>query len=69
MFLLTCGRHGAILVERNSLICKNWKRNLKDKISCSWVFPVIMSCGGGRELWKMERCRESNGGLVMILLS
>ena len=26
-------------------------------------------CGGGRELWKMERCRESNGGLVMILLS
>ena len=69
VFIDVWRRHGAILVERNSLICKNWKRNLKDKISCSWVFPVITSCGGGRELWEMERCRESNGGSVMILLS
>ena len=49
--------------------CKNWKRNLKDKMSCLWAFPVIMSCGGGKGQWKTGKCRESSGGLEMILLS
>ena len=69
MFLLTCGHRGVILVERNILTCKNWKRNLKDKMSCLWAFPVIMSCGDGKGPWKTGKCRESSGGLEMILLS
>lgn len=68
MFLLTCGHRGVILVERNILICKNWKRNLKDKMSCLWAFPVIMSCGDGKGPWKTGKCWESSGGLEMILL-
>ena len=56
-------------VERNILTCKNWKRNLKDKMSCLWAFPVIMSCGDGKGPWKTGKCRESSGGLEMILLS
>lgn len=44
----TCGLLGAFLVAMKIWLGRNWRKSLKMKISCSWLFLVIMTVLSGK---------------------
>ena len=45
---LTCGLLGVFLVAMKIWLGRNWRKSLKMKISCSWLFLVIMTVQSGK---------------------